>query len=347
MGRKWISLSAILVLAMMAAQCAPAATPATAPTATPVAEEEPTEEMAEEALRIAMVLPGPITDQGFNAGGKAGLDALAERYNAETAFSDAVPPTDFVEVFRDFASEGFDIVIGHGNQFNDAAMTVKDEYPGTYFIVMGGQDTPGGNVMSAAYHEAQAGFVPGYVAGKMTETNRVAAIGGFDFPGIIAQLEGFRQGVEYANPDAEVEITYIGTFEDVAKAKEAALAQIDAGADVVFHIVDNAGVGIFEATKERNVYAVGFAADQSSFAPDNVITSQTMNFGNMYGAAVDVILSGEPIKTERYRFGYETEPLPVGHADTELVPEDIHQEALEVEKKLASGEIQVELIYTR
>jgi basic membrane protein A len=306
-----------------------------------------TEAAVEKPLRVAMVLPGPITDGGFNTGGKAGLDALAERFKAETAFSDAVPPTDYVEVFRDFASQGFNIVIGHGNEFNDAAMTVKDEYPNAYFIVLGGQDTPGGNVISAVYHEAQAGFIPGYIAGKMTKTNRVAAIGGFDFPGIIAQLEGFRQGVEYANPNAKVEITYIGTFEDVAKAKEAALAQIDAGADVVFHIVDNAGVGVFEAVKERNVYGVGFAADQSSAAPDNVITSETIDFGNLYGAAVEVALSGEPVKTEQYRFGYEAQPPPIGHADTKLVPDELHQESVGLQQKLASGEIETELIFTR
>ena len=294
-----------------------------------------------------MVLPGPITDQGWNTGGKLGLDYLAATYGAETAYQDAVPATDYVEAYRDFASQGFDIIIGHGNEFNDAGITVAKEYPDIVFVTLGGQSTPGENVMSVVAHEAQSTFIPGYIAGKMTKSNKIAAIGGFDFPGIIAQLEGFRQGAEYANPDAEVTITYIGTFEDTAKAKEAALAQIDAGADVVFHIVDNAGVGIFEAIKQRDVYGVGFAMDQSQFAPENVITSQLQDFGKVYGAAVQVILAGEPIKTEPYRFGYETNPSPIGHADTSLISPELHQEAVALEKKLANGEIKTELIFTR
>jgi basic membrane protein A len=239
----WVFISLMIVM-LLSVQCAPAAVPT---------EAQPAESAAEK-LKIAMVLPGPITDQGWNTGGKFGLDYLGTAYDAETAYQDSVPTTDYVEVYRDFASQGFNIIIGHGNEFNDAAVTVSKEYPDLYFIVLGGQSTPGGNLLSAVAHEAQSTFIPGFIAGRMTKTNKIAAIGGFDFPGIIAQLEGFRQGAEYANPKAEVSITYIGTFEDTAKAKEAALAQIDAGADVVFHIVDNAGVGIFEAIKEKDVY---------------------------------------------------------------------------------------------
>ncbi len=334
MIKKWFVLITMVILVLVTTQCAPA-TPEQ-PTATPVPK-----------LKIAMVLPGPITDQGFNAAGKAGLDALAKEFDAETAYSDAVAQTDFVETYRDYANQGYNIIIGHGNQFNDAAMTVMKEFPKTFFIVMGGQDAPGGNYLDAAYHEAEATFIPGFIAAKMSKTGKIAAIGGFDFPGIIAQLEGFRQGALYANPNIKVDITYIGTFEDVAKAKEAALAQIDAGADVVFHIVDNAGVGIFEAVKERNVYGVGFSGDQSSFAPDNVITSEMINFGALYGAAVREILSGRPIKAEVYRFGYEANPSPIMHADTALVPDDIKAEAKALEAKLGSGEVKTELIFTK
>ena len=302
---------------------------------------------ASDRLGIAMVLPGPVNDGGYNSGGKAGLDALGSRFDARTSFADSVAPTDFVEVFRDFAGQGYDFVIGHGNQFNDAAMLVRTEFPNTTFIVNGGQDWPGGNYLSVGYHEAHAGFVPGYIAGRMTQTNRAAGIGGFDFPGIVAQLEGFRQGFEYANPDGQVGITYIGTMDNVATAKEAALAQIDAGADVVFQIVNQAGPGVFEAARERNVYAVGFASDQSRFAPDHVITSLTIDFGRLYGAAIELVLSGATIEQKIYRFGYETDPPPIGHAGTHLIPPDILADVDAVKQRLGSGEIQTELIFTR
>jgi basic membrane protein A len=353
---------ALLILVVLTTQCTPAAVkepPTTPPTEQTAAQVEPTAAPVEPTaapagrpvpdknkLKIAMVLPGPITDMAWNAGGKAALDMLGEKFGAETAYQDNVPQTDFVEIFRDFASQGFNIIIGHGNQFADAALTVGPEYPEYYFIVEGGEAVPGGNVVFVGSHEAQCNFIGGFIAGRMTKTNKVAAVGGFDFPGIIAQLEGFRQGAEYGNPDVEVSITYIGTFEDVAKAKEAALAQIDAGADVIYHIVDNAGIGIFEAVKERNVYGVGFAMDQSSLAPDNILTSQVMDFSASYAAGINIILSGEPLKPELYRFGYEADPPPCRHVDTDLVPPELHKEAVALEAKLASGEVPAELIFT-
>jgi basic membrane protein A and related proteins len=369
--KKFTLLAVLLLLVLVTAQCAPApvteapaaeapaaAEPATAepaavePTTAPAAEEPPAAEPAasrpipdKDNLKIAMVLPGPITDQAWNAGGKAALDMLGEKFNAETAYQDNVQQTDFVEVFRDFASQGFNIVIGHGNQFADAALAVGPEYPEAYFIVEGGEVIPGGNVVFVGSHEAQCNFIGGFIAGKMTKTNKIGALGGFDFPGIIAQLEGYRQGAEYGNPKVETLITYIGTFEDAAKAKEAALAQIDSGVDVIYHIVDNAGIGMFEAVKERDIYAVGFAMDQSSLAPDNVLTSQIMDFSASYAAGIKIILSGEPLKPELYRFGYEADPPPCRHADTALVPAEVHEEAVALEKKLASGEVPAELIF--
>lgn len=354
---KKISLITVLILlVVVTAQCAPApATEAPAPPAEPTAApvepsavpEAVTPKLDKDDLKIAMILPGPITDMAWNAGGKAGLDYLGTTYDAETAYQDNVQPTDFVEVYRDFASQGFNIVIGHGDQFSDAATAVSKEFPDVFFIVESGAGTPGGNLIYTGTHEAQCNFIGGFIAGRMTKTNKIAAIGGFDFPGIIAQLEGFRQGAEYGNPNVEVAITYIGTFEDAAKAKEAALAQIDAGADVLYHIVDNAGVGIFEAVKERDVYAVGFSRDQSSLAPDHVLTSNTSDFGLEYAAAVNLILSGEPISNQLYKFGYETKPTPCGHADTNLIPKELHEEAVALEQKLATGEVKTELIFTR
>jgi basic membrane protein A len=364
--KKFTLLAVLLLLVLVTAQCAPApATEAPAaeepaaaepaavePTAAPAAEEPAAAEPAagrpipdKDNLKIAMVLPGPITDMAWNAGGKAALDMLGEMFKAETGYQDNVQQTDFVEVFRDFSSQGFNIIIGHGNQFADAALAVGPEYPDYYYIVEGGEAIPVGNVVFVGSHEAQCNFIGGFIAGKMTKTNKIGAIGGFDFPGIVAQLEGYRQGAEYANPDVETLITYIGTFEDAAKAKEASLAQIDAGADVLYHIVDNAGIGMFEAVKEKDVYAVGFAMDQSSLAPDNVLTSQIMDFSASYAAGIKLILGGEPLKTELYRFGYEADPPPCRHADTALVPADVHEEAVALEAKLASGEVPAVLIF--
>ena len=107
----------------------------------------------------------------------------------------------------------------------------------------------------------------GVLAARMSETGKIGGIAGFDFPIIVSQMESYRLGAESVNPDIEVTTVYIGSFEDVATAKEAAFAQFSAGVDVIFHIADAAGIGVVQAAEEEGVWAIGWGLDQNSIAP--------------------------------------------------------------------------------
>ncbi len=332
-----ILMTSLLILALITTACT-----STTPAATSVpAATEP------QRLRVAMVLPCPISDQSWCSLGKAALDQIAVDFKAETAYQDSVKETDYVEAFRDFASQGFDVVIGHGEEFLPTSLALHAEFPNTLFVNPGGSESAGVNMIAVRTNEAQAAFVPGYIAGRMTKTHRIGVVGGLDLPGIIAQIEGFRQGAEYADPLNKVVIVYTGDGEDVSKAKEAALAQIDAGADVVFHIADAAGIGVLEAATERGVYAVGFGQDQSSLAPKAVITSMATLLIPLYESAISLWVNKTPIKPEVYFFGWDS-PFPVmAHYDTALVPADILKDAADVEKMIADGKIVPEIITTK
>lgn len=347
---------AALVFALVG--CAPTVEEATAappaPAEATMAAPAPDESTAAcpaqaiQKLKVCMVLPGPITDQSWNALGKAALDQIGTELGTDTEYQDNVKPTDYIETYRAFASSGCNVVIGHGEEYLDTSFAVKDEFPEVLFVNPGGSKSAGGNMIAARTNEAYAAFVPGFIAGKMSQNHKVGIVGGLDFPGIIAQIESFRQGAEYADPLNKVTIVYIGTSEDVAKGKEAANALIAAGNDVLFHLADNAGVGVIEACREANIKCVGFGSDQTSLAPDNLLTSAATLPGNLYVAAVKLWQSCETIKPEVLMFGLDAPfPVIVRYDNLKLIPADIQAAAAEVEAKLKNGEIVPELITTR
>lgn len=228
-------------------------------------------------LRIALLLPGSLNDGGWNAAAYAGLMELqSEGY--EVAFTENIAIAGIEEAMRNYASEGYDLVIGHGFEFGEPAMRVAGEFPDVNFFVSGkmpdgvaAEDLPS-NTGFMDMKEYEAAFLAGIVAGGMTESNIIGYVAGLEIPSQLSDLAGFVQGVAYYNPDAKVYGVVTGTFEDPAKGKEAALAQIDMGADIICQSADSTGMGAIEACLERGVKIVGYGGDQYEMAPDLMLT---------------------------------------------------------------------------
>jgi basic membrane protein A len=306
---------------------------------TPAPEAPPEEEAA---VKVALVMPGSIADQGYNAAAYAGLMAIEENLGAEVAYTEMVPIAEYEEAFRNYAAEGYDIVIGHGFEFGDPIEVVAPEFPDTSFLVVNGI-VAGPNYASLLHQNHETAWVCGYIAARMSETNKLAAIGGFAYPVIVQQLEAYRLGAESVNPDIEVTIAYLDSWDDIALGKEAALAQISAGADCIFHVADAAGIGVIQACEEEGVRAIGFAYDQNELAPDTVITSTIIDYPEMLTAAVQDIQEGTFQFDTIHLYGLDTGVIRVADYHG-LVPEDIAAEAEEVQQKIIDGEIEVPLI---
>lgn len=292
-------------------------------------------------LRVALVLPGSISDKGFNQTAYEGLMAIKEKLGAEVAYSENTPPAKFEEVFRDFASKGFQVVIGQGFEFGPVAQKVAPEFPQVKFVIPAGT-VSGPNVASLLPASQDAAYLVGIAAGLMTKTNRIAGIAGFAFPVIVQQMEAFKLGAQAVNPKARVTLSYLGTFDDIAKARQEALAQIGAGADVLYHIADQAGLGVIQAAKEKGVWAIGWGKDQSAVAPDNVLTSQIVDFTRMMLLEVQDIQAGK-FKGEVRTFGLDTGVVGVAPFNPK-VPGSVVAKVQEVERQIESGQLKVPLI---
>jgi basic membrane protein A and related proteins len=227
---------------------------------------------ASNTFKVALLTPGPVSDSGWNAAAYQGLELIKEKLGADTALVQTKSPADFDDAFRDFGTRGFNLIFAHGFEYTDSAVEVARSFPDTYFVVSSGSESSR-NVASITFNVDQATYVEGVLAAGVSKTGVVGAVGGIELPSIKLFFEGFKRGFLSVQPKGRILISYTGNFDDVGAAKEAALAQISQGADVLIHNADAAGLGVFLAAEQGHVYAFGVFNNQNSVAPDVVLAS--------------------------------------------------------------------------
>jgi basic membrane lipoprotein Med (substrate-binding protein (PBP1-ABC) superfamily) len=227
---------------------------------------------SDDAFRVALLTPGPISDKAWNGGAYEGLLALRDSLGASVSHIQTKTPADFEENFRQYGAQGYRLVIGHGFEFQAAAARVAPDYPGTIYICTSG-NAIADNLSGMNFAFEEASFQAGMIAGALTTSGIIGAIGGTELPPVRASFIAFERGAKMINPAVTVLVSYLGTWDDVAAGKEQALAQIARGADIVFQNSDAAGLGIFAAAREKNVLTFGANANQNDIAPDHILGS--------------------------------------------------------------------------
>ena len=199
-------------------------------------------------FKVALLSPGPISDAGWNAAAYEGLarDPRSARRRGRARSRRATPP-EFEEAFRDYARRGFQLVIGHGFEFQDAAARSAPDFPKTVFLTTSG-NTVRANVAPIVFRLEEATFVLGELAARAwRRTARPCAVGGMEIPSVRSTFVAFEAGAAHARPDYPVTVSYIGSWDDVGAARTATLALIDRGCRFVLHNADAAGPGVFQA----------------------------------------------------------------------------------------------------
>ncbi len=242
-------------------------------------------------FRVGLVVPGPISDGGWNASAFEGLQQIRATLGAEVSHVQAGTPVAFEAAFRDYATRGFDLVIGHGFEFQDPAMRIAPAFPRTNFLIVSG-GVHRENVGSLKFHLSEATYLAGMLAAGVSRTGKAGTVGGLALPVIAETFDGFRVGARAEKADFAVATTYIGSFEDVAAARAAGDALIAQGADVLFHNADAAGLGVFESARTAGVLAIGSNRDQNSVAPDTVIASAVASIPEAFVSIARAVQDG-------------------------------------------------------
>lgn len=208
--------------------------------------------------------------------------AIRDSLGAEVSHIQTKTPAEFDENFRQYGAKGFNLVFGHGFEFQDAALRVAPSYPSTVYITTSGTSVAA-NVGGVDFAFEEASYVAGMIAGKMTKSNTLGVIGGTELPPVKRSFEAFEQGARSVNPKVKVLTSYIGNWDDASAGKEQAIAQISRGADVIFQNADAAGLGIFQAVKESpSTRIIGSNSNQNSIAPNQTLGSVVIDLPHAF-----------------------------------------------------------------
>ena len=225
------------------------------------------------SFKVALLTPGPVSDQSWNGGAYKGLTWIRDSLGAQISNIQTKTPAEFEENFRQYGAQGYSLVIGHGFEYQDAARRVAPEFPKTTFLTTSGS-TSGPNLAGITFGFSDASYLAGLLAASMTKTNKIGVIGGQELPPVVESFKAFEQGAHTANPAIKVVSSYIGNWDDVNAGKEQALAQLAQGVDVIFQNADAAGIGVFQAAREKkNAYVIGSNSNQNDVAPDVTLGS--------------------------------------------------------------------------
>ena len=235
------------------------------------------------AMKVALLTPGPISDQSWNGGAYQGLLRIRDSLHATVSHIQTKTPAEFEENFRQYGAQGYRLVFGHGFEFQDAARRVGPDYPNTVYVVSSSDVAQAPNVAGIQFAFADASYLAGLLAGAMTKSGIVGAIGGTEIPPVRDSFDAFADGVRTVAPNSRVLRAYVGNWDDVSAGKEQAAAQISQGADVIFQNADAAGLGVFQAAREtKRAMVIGSNSNQNSIAPEITLGSVVIDLPHAF-----------------------------------------------------------------
>ena len=271
-----------IVIALLLGACTPAAK-----TAEP-AKVEPTMAAAQPTTLNIAIVSTTAKEEPWNTVLLQAMDrVIAAKPHGLTityTFQEQIATTDGARVLGELAASGkYGIIWGH-SVYPDAIMALGPKYPDMVFVGGGsGYEPMGKNMYWVDMHNYEAAYLNGIIAGKMTKSNVIGAVAGFPYANVSEPINAFFEGAKSVNPNVKVKMNYIDSWYDPAKAKEAALSEIAAGADYIYA----ERFGPFEAAKEKGVFAFGHYADQNELAPDTVVSSSLALWDPCVNAIID------------------------------------------------------------
>ena len=227
---------------------------------------------AAKPLSVALLLAGPENDEGWNQSAFEGLQRIEKELGARVRKVTARTSAQIEAALTEAAQQRFDLVYGHGFEFNAPAAKVAAAWPEVRFATSGGKATSA-NLATIEPRTFEAGYALGVLAAHLTKSKVLSSLHGEAYEPVKHTAAAFAAGARSVLPDVKILEEYLGSWEDVALAKEKALAHASAGADLFFQNCDAAGAGVFEACRQKGALAFGCNRDQSAKAPDVIVAS--------------------------------------------------------------------------
>ena len=278
---------------------------------------------------------GGVNDGSFNQSSWEGLERAGEELGVTVNYLESATDADYAPNLETFVDEDYDLIISVGYMLADATRAAAEANPDTKFAIIDDSSIDLPNVTSLIFHAEQASYLVGYVAGLTTKTNNIGFVVGMTNETMNQFGYGYYAGAKDANPD----VFNANSFADSATGKTMANTAITNGADIVFQAAGATGLGVIEACQEAGVYAIGVDSDQSSIAPNTVLTSAMKRVDNAVYEAVQELIDGT------LEGGIKSFDLAAGGVDIapsqDLIAPEVITAVEEVKEKIVSGEVVV------
>jgi basic membrane lipoprotein Med (substrate-binding protein (PBP1-ABC) superfamily) len=292
-------------------------------------------------FKIAAIFQTAIEEPWDGVIHLACLKAQKEMGNIEYEFTEKIAAADFEKVLREYAERGFDLIVGDAFLAGeDPVRRVAKDYPETAFAFGSefGPVAPNFSVFDNWIHEPA--YLCGIIAGRITKSNVLGVVAAIPIGEVNRLVNAFKAGALNVNPKVKVKISYIGGWFDPPKAKEAAIAQIEAGADLIYA----ERFGVFEAAKEKGVLAFGNMSDQNALAPGVVITGPVWDMYPTIEFAIEMVKKKAWVSMDLGEWSMMAKGgsrLAPYHAFEKTLPANVLKEVSDLEQKIINGTYRV------
>ena len=299
-------------------------------------------------FRVAIVTPSAKNDLAFSQSMYDAMVKVQEAKGGPDKLEFVISENMFVvddagAAIRDYASQGYDLVIAHGSQYGGVLQEIAPDFPKVSFAWGTTVDTfvdKGiNNIFAYEARAEQGGYVNGVMAGKLTKSNVIGVVGPIETGDAKLYVDGFIAGVNATNPDARVTVNWIGSFSDVALASEAAQTHIGAGADVMAGTAQMV-VGAIGVAKDNDVLWFGTQSSQTSLAPDIVVANQIYDWSGTILEMMDLIDKGT-LGGQAFEITLANKGLYIEYNSAYNLPADVRQLADDTVEGIISGSIVV------
>jgi basic membrane lipoprotein Med (substrate-binding protein (PBP1-ABC) superfamily) len=295
--------------------------------------------LAQARLKVAAIYTVPFEQQWVSRIHKA-LKAAEARGEIEYKASENVANADYERVLREYATGGNQLIIGESFAVEAAARKVAKDYPKVSFLMGSSGKPQAPNFAVFDNYIQEPSYLSGMIAGGMSKSNKIGMVGGYPIPEVNRLMNAFMAGAKEVNPKVEFMVTFINSWFDPPKAKEAAFAMIDKGADVMYA----ERFGVSDAAKERGKLAIGNVINTQDKYPDTVVASALWHMEPTIDAAIKAVKAGT-FKPEDYGAlshmkvkGSELAPLGTFE---KKVPADLAAKVKAKEKAILDGSFKV------
>ena len=263
-------------------------------------------------FKVALITPGPVSDAGWSAMAYEGLKGIQEATGAKIA-NEVAGGAKIKDSMRSFAQDGYQLIIGHGFEYNEPAIELSKDFPDTTFVSSsGGKFTR--NAGAFRFYLEQGFYLAGILAAETTKTGKIATVGIDTIPSIVSTFKAYEAGAKSVKPNIQIIRMSLAMNTDIQAAKQAALSAIDQGADVLIHQANAAAQGVFDAAKEKGVFAIGANLDQNSNSSGAVLASATIV------AKPAFIALAEEVKAGKHKGGIQLFGMKEGAIDFVMNP---------------------------